>query len=669
MPSLSSLYLPLPIQTFILLLTVGGAMPPALFLLPILSGAATTGTTTSFVVTPPFLRPLHEGGVKSMMRRRRPKIIQHNHWSMTKNNNDNDNTDNIPGQQHQRQRKRRVIGLKIPLIVDTMVHDIIDDNDQNNFSPSTSTSSYSPSIVASASSVTAAMEENLNDGQQQKTPKTVFIPLPSSHLPVELSTLHIYRAEFNDDYSSSSSSSSSINNRLVMEHAFAGTDDNGASYFGHVILHGKDGNETESSNKNDNNRHNLIGAIGCASRILLAGSSSSPITILAKTSFRFVVRDIIQTEPFVMGIVDQQMDDDDNNDDKENEIINIEYDDFDDFAIFGDGTIFSNDDGDIHSNSINDDINDSDDDDDIDDANNNYYSKLNPSQLVTQTLEAMNTIIDRRLRACNNYFKPGGEGEVALSILEQSILDTDALENIKFEATIERERIEECAAVLDVLRLSVLNDNDNGSNSKENNIHDNSGHDDGDDALTIHDRLRMLASIAAEIMDITATPVGIVEERINLEENGTTKQPTTAANTNLRTSMLSLTNATTRLQIVLRALHENINLAVAQELTGNIERKNDDTSRNLKVGSPTLPQWALDIKDGTELEYYWNEEYGWCGGVVVGDPEVMSDGDDDYDNDDDGEIVALNVTVRFNDGETHQLPLRAEEKARWRPMS
>ena len=76
---------------------------------------------------------------------------------------------------------------------------------------------------------------------------------------------------------------------------------------------------------------------------------------------------------------------------------------------------------------------------------------------------------------------------------------------------------------------------------------------------------------------------------------------------------------------------------------------------HLKVGTPTLPPWASNIKKGVKVEYYWNEEYEWCKGVIVEDPIMIID-----------EIV---LTVQFEDGETHRLPFRADEKARWRPAS
>ena len=72
----------------------------------------------------------------------------------------------------------------------------------------------------------------------------------------------------------------------------------------------------------------------------------------------------------------------------------------------------------------------------------------------------------------------------------------------------------------------------------------------------------------------------------------------------------------------------------------------------MKVGKQ-LPPWALRVTKGTKIEYFWNEEYGWCKGEVIDEPVTVVD-----------EIL---LTIRFDDGEIHKLSLMAEEKVRWRP--
>ncbi len=80
-------------------------------------------------------------------------------------------------------------------------------------------------------------------------------------------------------------------------------------------------------------------------------------------------------------------------------------------------------------------------------------------------------------------------------------------------------------------------------------------------------------------------------------------------------------------------------------------------SQSLNVGTPKLPSWSKNIKKGTILEYYWNDDFGWCRGQVTEDPlRIVPD-----------EIV---LTMHFpDDDSTHRLPFSADEKVRWRPPS
>jgi len=123
--------------------------------------------------------------------------------------------------------------------------------------------------------------------------------------------------------------------------------------------------------------------------------------------------------------------------------------------------------------------------------------------------------------------------------------------------------------------------------------------------------------------------------------------------TEIRQKILITRSSSERLQIVYRAMDEHLRMATARKLATQITDSVDDDSRDLKVGTPTLPPWAKQIQKGSRVEYFWNEEYGWCAGRVVEDPVTIVD-----------EIL---LTIEFDDGETHQLPLTAEEKVRWRP--
>jgi len=121
----------------------------------------------------------------------------------------------------------------------------------------------------------------------------------------------------------------------------------------------------------------------------------------------------------------------------------------------------------------------------------------------------------------------------------------------------------------------------------------------------------------------------------------------------IREKILLTRSSEERLRIVLRELNEIDGMARAKKIASKITDEVDELDKNLKVGKPQLPPWALRITKGTKIEYFWNEEYGWCTGEVIEEPVTIFD-----------EIL---LTIRFDDGEIHKLPLMADEKVRWRP--
>jgi hypothetical protein len=122
-----------------------------------------------------------------------------------------------------------------------------------------------------------------------------------------------------------------------------------------------------------------------------------------------------------------------------------------------------------------------------------------------------------------------------------------------------------------------------------------------------------------------------------------------------RQIMLQMTNGRDRLAYVLKELDEAAGMARARKIAQQITDESDEASKDLKVGEPQLPPWAKSICAGTKLEYFWNEDVGWCSGEVVKDPILIVD-----------EIL---LTVLFDDdGTTHRLPFTADEKLRWRPQ-
>ena len=137
----------------------------------------------------------------------------------------------------------------------------------------------------------------------------------------------------------------------------------------------------------------------------------------------------------------------------------------------------------------------------------------------------------------------------------------------------------------------------------------------------------------------------------------------------VRVHMLTTRNGTERLRLVLRELASILSLDSARRMTKSLSLGNgsdqvptdaaslmeaEEARKELQVGSPSLPLWASQIKKGVGIEYWWDEAEGWCAGTVLDDPVKVID-----------ELI---ITVKFDDdGSTHRIPLKGDEKARWRP--
>jgi hypothetical protein len=138
-----------------------------------------------------------------------------------------------------------------------------------------------------------------------------------------------------------------------------------------------------------------------------------------------------------------------------------------------------------------------------------------------------------------------------------------------------------------------------------------------------------------------------------------------------RVKMLVTTDGVARLRLVLRELSFILSMDSARQITKSLSlggggtgdsinidprslKEAEDSQKQLQVGTPKLPKWADQIKKGIRVEYFWNEDEGWCLGTVHEDPIKIMD-----------EII---VTLKFDDdGTIHKLPFRGDDKARWRP--
>jgi predicted DNA-binding protein YlxM (UPF0122 family) len=380
------------------------------------------------------------------------------------------------------------------------------------------------------------MEIPLLDLKGSEYADKIITPLPSSHLPNELRTIHLYGMELRRP----------IHKMLVehaIEHPTAGGDDR---LFGHLVT-------TQGRNDDDS----LVGVIGCTAEILInakeanpenAGSDLGddvPITVLCRGSFRFRVREVIKTFPYPVAIVDEFVDDE----------VSLSA-----------------------SNK-----------DEVDDDDDDPYATLDTPDLVRRIFVGLRSIINQKLQ------------KTSMSPLEQAILQDSGV-NVA-NAEVEKSQAEEMAAVLEVFQSSLI-----------------------DIAPMPVDRYFAIGMMAAEMADFDNV---------------------------LREELLCMTDGVARLRLVLEEVERKVSLNQAKKVADETTDKVDEIQKDLKVGQPELPKWAKSLSDGTRVEYFWNEEYGWCSGVVVGQTEKIVD-----------EII---VTVRFDDGEVHRLPLTADEKIRWRP--
>ena len=141
----------------------------------------------------------------------------------------------------------------------------------------------------------------------------------------------------------------------------------------------------------------------------------------------------------------------------------------------------------------------------------------------------------------------------------------------------------------------------------------------------------------------------------------------------VRVKMLETVNGIDRLRIVMRELSAILAMDSARRMAKSLSlqgggdgdlrdiktdlkslQEAEESKKDLKVGTPQLPQWAGQIQKGVRVEYFWSEADGWCIGTVCEDPLKVLD-----------EII---ISVKFDDdGSVHRLPLRGEDKARWRP--
>jgi hypothetical protein len=436
-----------------------------------------------------------------------------------------------------------------------------------------------------------------HDDNDDNNAAVIVTPLPSSHLPPELATPFLYGMQVDRPVhkrlleeamalaaTSTTTTTTTTSSRTPQFMDSGGTIQHTPAMYGHLVW------KPQGSSS-------LVGAIGCTAQILVnapttevlssqiaqelgdptatttstattpsvSASEPSPTrTVLCRGGFRFVVKEVLQSIPFPIALVDEIQDDD-------------EWDDSDMFASVVSGSVSHDDD---------------DDEDDEDPTTSmSYYSSLSGAELLQRTMRGIQSILSQKLREVSDR---------RLSPLEQQILQSSGI-TIDPHA-MELARVEEMVAVFDVFQEALVDD------------------------ISPNDRKFAVAIMAAELADM---------------------------NNHVRQQVVVTRDAHERLRIVVKELDEIRGMATARKVAKQITQTLDDDERDLKVGTPHLPPWAKTIVKGTKVEYFWNEEYGWCTAEIIADPVTVVD-----------EIL---LTVRFEDGEVHKLPLSADDKVRWRP--
>jgi len=387
---------------------------------------------------------------------------------------------------------------------------------------------------------------------------------------------------------------------------------------------------TSSSNTNMNNvKNNWIGSIGVATEILQmyqpredtgdessSSSSSSTttslLTVATRGSFRFIVKEIIQTFPFVVAMVDEYIDLE-----KEEDVVD------------------SNGRNSISASTTT-------------HETQSQQQQQQAQSLIPQTLYSLQVFVNQILQS-----KPKTLTPLEKSILQDmggipsSMISDEAL------VTFQKNQAEELVALYQVFHSSLL---DIASTEMERYyavaimVAEMAQLDDPilrrDIIVNQRGRIR-LEQVYQELLK----KVNVYKERIDKGLEMDYFYPWKDSHKHITSSfpITSSSGVMTPSSTKVSTSSTGLSSSSSKDLTDEDKTYNQD----LLVGEPTLPSWAKQIKIGTMIEYYWNDEYGWCRGRVMDKPIQILD-----------ELI---VTVRFDDGEIHRLPFRGDEKARWKP--
>ena len=438
------------------------------------------------------------------------------------------------------------------------------------------------------------IDRTISKDKDENIENAFIVPLPSSNFPDQLATPFLYGMQMDVPL-----------HKLILEEAISMAETATISssaplsslpkpFYGHLVW-------------KDENSHSLVGAIGCTAEILVNAPTTKVLGAKPKTPLEEELAKLEKSFSDSKGGEGEESSSPVTDDSTSTQTSNT--------VLCRGGWRFivtevvrsipypvvivdeieddaDEDDSDMFSTVASEEDEDDDDDDDKDELAN-----LTAPELIGNTLRNVQIIIKQQLE--------DAIAKTQLSPLEQSILESEMKAGGMTinPAVIELAHAEEMSAVWDVFQMSLVDD------------------------IEPSQRRFAVAIMAAELSDLT---------------------------NKLRQEILLVRNAEERLRIVLRELKEIVGMAQARKLAASIIEKSDEDEKDLKVGNATLPPWAKQIKKGTKIEYFWNEEYEWCPGVVTEDPITIAD--------------ELLLTIRFDgEEETHRLPVSAEDKLRWRP--
>ncbi len=414
---------------------------------------------------------------------------------------------------------------------------------QSSLSSSSSDSNYSQAQALKRRNVVLPLLDLSSSTNADKMDDEIITPLPASHLPNELSTLHIYSIQLK----------AAIHKMMIQDTLAkfspppsSTVDVDSINYrqkepmYGHVV------GRSISVDDSNNDESSLVGCIGCASEIIIATPSDmlaqvgdgdtrdngagysdfddplnddsantedGTITVLSKGSFRFVIKNVTQTFPYPIAIVDELLDDCLDNGDNSPA-----------------ATAGANDGDAIKEEIFYDDLgtfDDDDDDDDDDDYDDDMYAHLTPKELTERIFSAMKAIVDQKLST-----KPKSISPLEASILEQSGMSPDAASMME---SMQRDYAEEMAAVLDIFTAELVDIVPLSSKTE---------------------RYYVIAMFAAEF--------GGLDNEV-------------------RKNILVTLDGVKRLMIVLEGLEKKISLVQAKKLTEGIVEKSDESSKDLMV--------------------------------------------------------------------------------------